>query len=276
MRKSGLHKQISSIFDGVPVPQDEGQSSSPASEPQQEPVQEGADQSADDVAASAVSQTVSTPSLTQRLAGCQADSTETLEPASVPKTAASSGRPMPLSRNQTALKQKSGLGLLSLPKKAGTAKKVVKDPRQKKMTVVVGILSVVFAAVMFISLGGLGGRQNANAATQSEDETQVQSSGKIKQAADWILPEPLPADLRDPIKPVAKKTGPGSEGPESFGPGDFSVRGIVFSKTRPSAIVNNMIVVEGETLNGAMIINIEKDSVEFEMDGNRWIQQVQR
>ena len=58
--------------------------------------------------------------------------------------------------------------------------------------------------------------------------------------------------------------------------GQMIVKGIVYSRDNPSAIVDGEIVREGQTVNGVKIVAISKDSVEFEKDGRRWTQHVQR
>jgi len=58
-------------------------------------------------------------------------------------------------------------------------------------------------------------------------------------------------------------------------PGDLIVKGVVISDN-PSAVIGNSIVHEGETIMGATVIRINQDSVEFEADGKKWTQQVQK
>ena len=69
-------------------------------------------------------------------------------------------------------------------------------------------------------------------------------------------PAPDPAPQPEPIKLV--------------------VNGIIYSLENPSAVVANQIVYEGDKVLGAAIVKINRDSVEFEMNGNKWTQKVQR
>jgi hypothetical protein len=53
-----------------------------------------------------------------------------------------------------------------------------------------------------------------------------------------------------------------------------TVTGIVYSIDKPLALIDKQVVYEGDTINGAKVIKIHKDKVEFEKDGNRWTQEV--
>jgi type II secretory pathway component PulC len=49
--------------------------------------------------------------------------------------------------------------------------------------------------------------------------------------------------------------------------------GILYSDN-PSAIVDGEIVKEGDMINGAKVIKIHRDKVEFEKDGEKWTKRV--
>jgi len=52
------------------------------------------------------------------------------------------------------------------------------------------------------------------------------------------------------------------------------VTGILYSEDRPSAVVGNQILYEGDSIRGMKVVKIHKDRVEFERDGKRWEQAV--
>ncbi len=54
------------------------------------------------------------------------------------------------------------------------------------------------------------------------------------------------------------------------------VRGILYSKTKPSTVINDKrkIVYEGNTIEGVTIVKIHKDKVEFAKNDQRWTQKV--
>jgi len=53
------------------------------------------------------------------------------------------------------------------------------------------------------------------------------------------------------------------------------VKGIVYSKDAACAMIDGQILYEGDQVSGATIVKINKRSVEFEMNGKRWAQKVQ-
>ncbi len=53
------------------------------------------------------------------------------------------------------------------------------------------------------------------------------------------------------------------------------VTGILYSEDKPSAVIGNQIVYEGDTLHGINVVKIYKNKVEFEKNGKRWTQPVE-
>ena len=265
MRKSGLHKQISSIFEGVPVP-----ANSALSE-EAEVLEELMEPAAQDVPEpdarqeTTASQT-SGPSLVQRMSGTS------LECDSVPVVQV--GRPMPSSKPEIVAKSSMGPRFSKQVKKAVFGAHSQLDARQKKTGMLVGILSIVFAAVLFVSLGGVGQTQ-ATAANAAGSDLATSTQVTQKTAQEWQRPEPLPQDLRDATSPVMMRSGT-TQGETAAENGTLTVKGIVFSKNKPSAIINNEILSEGQTFDGITIIKITKETVEFEANEKRWTQTVQR
>jgi hypothetical protein len=90
---------------------------------------------------------------------------------------------------------------------------------------------------------------------------------------DWPVPPVYPKDIRDPmgIMDVNLRTSADVEA----GAGRPIVRGIVHSENRPYAVIDKQLMREGQEVLGATIVKIRPDSVEFEMNGKRWIQQVE-
>ena len=56
--------------------------------------------------------------------------------------------------------------------------------------------------------------------------------------------------------------------------GTFDVRDIVYSKDKPSAVVNAHIVYVGHKVGDATVVQILKDGVEFERNGKRWVEKI--
>ena len=261
MRKSGLHKEIASIFDGVPVPSndvlsEEGQTSDEQIEqPQQD--------------TPAVSQTTDS-SLLRRMS---ADSSDTSPADPIPVIQV--GRPMPLQKSKIAAKTATKPALSAQLKKAVFGANTSIDPRQRKAGILVGILSLVFGVVMFVSLGGVGKTQAA-AADAGDSHTATQAQTAENTAQQWQRPEPLPQNLRDATTPVSNAASEQNTAIATEGSDQWVVKGIVFSQKKPSAIINNQILSEGDTLDGITVVKISKEMVEFEQDGKQWTQSVQR
>lgn len=139
---------------------------------------------------------------------------------------------------------------------------------QSKHMVMVTLVPVLFVAVIFIfgrllikPSGGGGSPKAAGATTVA---------ASVKNEIEWKVPEPYPTNLRDPMTrvPIGSTASAGMTG-------NLQVRGIVYSSDNPTAVVGTQIVSEGDTVFGAKVLNINKDSIEFEKDGERWTQKVQ-
>jgi hypothetical protein len=54
----------------------------------------------------------------------------------------------------------------------------------------------------------------------------------------------------------------------------LSVRGILYSQDKPSAIIGNKIVHLNDKIDNATVVQIDRDFVVFEKDGKRWTKKV--
>jgi hypothetical protein len=143
------------------------------------------------------------------------------------------------------------------------------DARQKKTVVLGIILAVVFAAVLLFALGSGPSRVKAASKKINSENTQM-AGGKITDNTEnWTLPEPYSTSLRNPTKIEVNTSAVNTQSENTL-----RVQGIVYSSKKPSAIIANQVVFEGDSIEGARIIKIERDSVEFEKDGKRWQRQV--
>ena len=55
----------------------------------------------------------------------------------------------------------------------------------------------------------------------------------------------------------------------------LAVKGILYDKDNPSAIIGGRVVHGGDEVAGATIVKINEDCVEFEIDGERFMQEVE-
>jgi type II secretory pathway component PulC len=148
--------------------------------------------------------------------------------------------------------------------------------RQKAMLVLVPLLFVVFIFVFFKWL------YPAISPSQPVRKPQPVKVPKPVVAADtrieWEIPAVYPKDLRDPAQlvssePIVTKQEPVPEPkPEPVKVEKMVVKGILYSASNPSAIIGSQIVHEGDKISGAAVVKINKNSVEFERNGEKWKQ----
>lgn len=245
-RRAGLHKQISSIFNGVPTRRDTDAPQSAGVPVQEQPNHEGDPERNKEylglLAPSSLAPTKPKPEL----------SPPKDVPAKQTKAVAVVITPGPAPWQKTLDKIKDKL----------FAPKPGVDATRQKATVI--LVPVLFVILIFVFIRVIGTPWSGTSSPQiTEPSNAVASNNKI----DWQIPEPYPTTLRDPMQfGLAATTYAGT--------GGLIVKGIVYSEDNPSAVIGAKIVHEGEKVFGATIVNINKDSVEFEMDGKRWTQKV--
>jgi len=233
-KKSGLHKDISSIFDGVPVPSDRT-----APRPQTEPKQG------------------------QAAYDSPRPPAQHLQPPQNPQIPGSYQR----SDHPVAAKAETKGALQRIGNKLFPPKPGVNRTKQYIMLLLVPILLVVFV----IKLGGIVDipflTTKEPATSEGPDSTPpVAVSSEIK----WQKPALYPTELRDPMK-VPGDWGiddPGRGGDPPPEPVDkLAVTGIIWSPDKPSAVIGIKIAHEGDIIDGATVMKINKKSVEFNRDG---------
>lgn len=77
--------------------------------------------------------------------------------------------------------------------------------------------------------------------------------------------------LRDPFQEYEKKQlpGAGAVAVEKVRPA-LTVNGIIAGTAAPMAIINNKVVRQGETIEDAKVIKIDKSGVDLVFDGAQW------
>lgn len=53
------------------------------------------------------------------------------------------------------------------------------------------------------------------------------------------------------------------------------VSGLIYDEENPCATVDGKIVREGDIIHGVKVVKIQRDGIEFERNGNKWVQKVQ-
>lgn len=289
--KAGLHKQVSSVFKGVPVPQNKGaQQSSDAPAPNRtpdvSPKPEVNKQNSKSSLISRLSQSEDSPS--------QAKQSQTASVSQKPtsKNQVPKGPPAKkLSQPKEPFKQfvsqpedsplieETSEGLLQQIKdKLFTPKPGSSPAKQKAMVIMIPILAII---MIFVFRQVLSKSPRKTKGTENDDTPVVVSNTDSGNEVDWQIPEPITIISRDPVKlPDESSTQNPEQNPEQNGStntenqGLILIKDIVYSHDKPSAVIGSRIVYVGDKINGMTIVKIDRDSVEFEKDGDKWEQNV--
>jgi hypothetical protein len=269
-RKAGLQKEVSKIFTGIQVPRKDApeadtRPAAPVPAPHIEPKQ---------VLAPPRPYTLPEAEIPPaQLKKSPVPAKKVYEPPAPQPTDYKPPAPMPAPtrRHKPEMPPKSSVQIPGLKiweklkVKLLIPKPGVSPGRQKAMVVMMPVLFVVFIVVLAVVLR-TPKRPSSNAANNIAALGSTAFDGKI----DWELPPPYPENLRDAM--VFGATPQTSE-ENSDRP---VVKGIVYSEDNPCAVVGDRIVSEGEVVQGATVVKINPDSVEFAKGDESWTQKVER
>jgi len=247
---TGLHKEISSIFKGVPIPNNDGvqqSSSAPAADHIGCPAPKPPAPEAQNL------QNPQTPKPYQ-----PSQPFPEAVAAQQPKTDIEKSA----SDRHTAVNVVSQTFLQQIKDRLFALRPGVGATRQKAMMVLMPVLFVVLVLVL-VKVFSAPSRTIAEPGEVKPANTIVASVYEI----DWEVPAPYPATYRDPMQPGPTITA-------RTDTGRLTVRSIVYSEDNPSAVIGSRIVHEGEEVLGATVVEINRDSVEFEAGEKRWKQNV--
>ena len=239
--KAGLHKKISSIFDGVPIP------GSAAGTPSASPDATG---------------------WTGRGGGDPAVS------GLASAEGVSGSLPVLMDMGSPVRSGTEGPGRSASTVHKGWFKSISGGGGGKRQTgkiALVGGLMIVLGLVLVMVLwqpsAGKAGQTPAN------PEKDPVAAKKAADIPVWAMPEPYPAGLRDPMV-LVEAPKPVEETSEVKKQTLFVIKGVVLGATSNTAIVGSEIVSVGDQIQGAKVIRIDRGEVEFEKDGQRWVQTV--
>ncbi|MDT8303430.1 MAG: hypothetical protein RQ760_18265, partial [Sedimentisphaerales bacterium] len=176
-----------------------------------------------------------------------------------------------VSKKSSVVKVSSESSWKQIISKLCEAKPGASTTKQKAMVVMIPVLFIVLVA--FVFRGGVFGTSVHNAQAVDENNTGLASAG-LNHQIDWEIPEPYPTTLRDPMQLGSVVTG--NNQAENNELVKLIVKSILYSEDNSSAIISNRIVHEGDQIQGASITKINKDSVEFDINGKKWSQGIQR
>ena len=254
--EAGLHKKISAIFDGVPIPNSDSIAPPPYVPDQNQALAVAPEPPAP---AQQTSQQFSPPPPRETAPQPSVNKSQAPPPPS-PKAAS----PKTQKTDAAAVAAQSTLNKLftKLKTKLLKPKRGTISARQKVMTVLVPVLFVIFIFV-FVRLFSAPARKPAGPPKAVKKDTAV-AADKIS----WKVPAPWPETFRDPMKLVSATTASAENS-------DIVIRGIVYSDDNPAVIIGTQVLHQGAKVAGATVIKINEDEVEFEMNGKKWTQKVQ-
>ena len=250
--KAGLHKQVSSIFTGVPVPTKDNAEQATSTETKQQPTYGPP---------SHLSGTTMKEVLQSKLAPQKAIPTE--KPKAEEKKAAKVQKPVKIkSSGPSALEQ----AVQRIKDRLFAPQAGVNPVRQKAMVVLVPVMFIGTVLAFLKVLGG-GPGETPGPKVITPSNTIAAASSTI----DWKIPDLYPTTLRDPMQFKAEVVTPTTTPDKTE---EITVKGILYSQENPSVIIGIEILHEGDIVSGATIVKINEDSVEFEMNGKEWTQKV--
>jgi preprotein translocase subunit SecG len=149
-------------------------------------------------------------------------------------------------------------------------KQGVSNARQKIMIILIPVLFIIMI-FMFRQVLSKAPQETEGS---TNDDSSVTKTVRSDSEIDWRIPEPIPMQIRDPIKPGVMTVMPNAGQTDSNNIGMLSVRGILFSQDKPSAVIGNKIVHLNDKIDNATVVQIDRDFVVFEKDGKRWTKKV--
>lgn len=253
--KAGLHKEVSAIFNGVSLPKNDG-----AQRPSAVPAPAHQDYGAPKPPAPEPP--------TQKLPVPSHMTPTKPKPEQLPLQSPPEAAPAKQPKADTAIKAAGQIPgwrrtLEQIENKLFATKPGVSTTKQRVMVILAPVLFIVLIFV-FIRVFS----------TPSLKITGTGTSGPVKAAAgpdsklDWQVPGPYPTTLRDPMQFGLARGQTGA--------GGLIVKGIVYSKDNPSAVIGDQIVHQGDRVLDVVITKINENSVEFEANGKKWTQNIQR
>ena len=244
-RRTGLQSQIASIFSGVPIPKKGGSGSEPPGAPSQ--------------AAGPERPQPKTPPVPGAVPPKFQPPVEPVREIPPVKVAVPRVPEPKIGQIPTVPRRKKEK--FAAPR-AGAAS----SARQKIAVAMIVALSILLVVLL---VRPFQKSAPGPAASGTAGQAKAIVSAKTNIRIDWPVPQKYPENIRDPMILGAQQEV------RVDIHGVPVAKGVVTSEDRKYAIIGTQMVQEGDTVQGATVIKINPDSVEFEKDGKRWIQKVQ-
>jgi hypothetical protein len=120
-----------------------------------------------------------------------------------------------------------------------------------------------------------------HSAAAAEEVTAPTESGTVDASEteylgiEWEIPPLYQSSGRDPMQlaPPETEAGP-ARVTQTYERFNLPLRGILYSEDRPVAMIGTSLAHEGQQIDGVTIVEITRESVEFEANGQRWTQTI--
>lgn len=244
-RRTGLQSQIASIFSGVPIPKKGGSGEGAPSAPSQAAGPEHPQPKAPPAAGAAP------PKFQPPVEPVREIPPAKVAPPRIPEPKIGQIPTAPRRKKEKLVSPRAG----------------VRPARQKVAIAMIVVLTILLVVLLTRPSRKSTSRRVVSGTTEQANAA-VLSKANIR--IDWPVPQKYPENLRDPMILNAAQ-----EIKKVVTPGVLDLRGISYSEDRKFAVIGTTTVEEGDTIEGATIIKINPNSVEFERDGKRWTQEVQ-
>ena len=257
-RKAGLHRKISSIFDGVAIPKSDSGGQDRSAHNRNTPTKGGEDSKQ------------------------QTDS--------MPKGQPTPGKPAGIDKPPQVDKPATP-GPEKAPKPPGRPAfdpygpiPAVSEKRRKTTIVLMVVLFATLVLVLTLTFSPNFGREKTSEDSEIASSIANAAAGVINTEVNWGIPPEYPRTLRDPMDKVWVRdnvTGEwveervldtSSESGEDLIDVGVALRSIcLYGESGRSVVIDDEILYEGDTILGVTIKKINKDSVEFEREGEGFL-----
>lgn len=144
------------------------------------------------------------------------------------------------------------------------------NPNAKKQMIMIFSMPLLAVVLVFVLINTFGSSKKPVKAGKSKVAAAASSqSENVDLETAWAAPAEYPKNARDPMQ-FANKGG--AEGSQT----DVAVTGILYSSSKPTAVISGKVAKEGDVVFGVKVIKINQDSVDLQKDNKTWRQRVQR
>lgn len=159
-------------------------------------------------------------------------------------------------------------------KRGKVRRKKTDKPRNTRQTVM-AILIPVLAVALLVLMRKPGNTPASMASPGLDTGMMTLDQTDPEVTIDWKVPPAYKAAGRDPMAwvpaPIVNQDNP--KRPVNTRR-NLVVKGILYSQDRPAVVIGTSLLHEGDEISGATIVKIERDTIEFQADGQTWKQPV--